>query len=77
MAFIAGEAVDGGRVLGDWPGLSETALLDGRDLRPTTDYRSLFKTVLERHLGLGEGGVEDRVFPDSRAVRPAEYILKA
>lgn len=35
-AMLIGGAVKGGRVIADWPGLSQTQLYEGRDLRPTT-----------------------------------------
>ena len=35
--FIAGGAVQGGKVLGKWPGLNESQLFNGRDLMPTTN----------------------------------------
>jgi uncharacterized protein (DUF1501 family) len=50
-------------------------LLDGRDLRPTTDLRAVFKGLLAGHLGVPEAVLETRVFPDSRAVRPFEGLL--
>jgi uncharacterized protein (DUF1501 family) len=50
IALLAGGAVNGGRVLADWPGLSSSALLDGRDLRPTTDLRAVLGGVLLDHL---------------------------
>ncbi len=49
-AFLAGGAVHGGRVIADWPGLARKALLDGRDVRPTLDLRSVFKAVLADHI---------------------------
>ena len=52
VALLAGGAVAGGRVLTDWPGLAATQLLDGRDLRPTTDLRSLLASVVQRQFGL-------------------------
>ena len=45
-AFLFGGAVNGGRVLADWPGLRPNDLLEGRDLRPTTDLRAVMKGVL-------------------------------
>jgi len=52
VAFLAGGQIAGGRVLADWPGLSKGNLLDGRDLRPTLDIRSLIGPVAERQFGL-------------------------
>ncbi|MEQ1513642.1 MAG: DUF1501 domain-containing protein [Lysobacteraceae bacterium] len=77
VSLLAGGAVRGGRVGGDWPGLSTGALLEGRDLRPTTDMRALFKGVLVNHLAVPETALETRIFPDSRAVRPLEGLLRA
>ncbi|WP_137922329.1 DUF1501 domain-containing protein, partial [Hydrogenophaga sp. 2FB] len=53
VAFLAGGAVAGGRVLADWPGLGSRDLLEGRDLRPTRDIRTLLAPLLQRHLGVG------------------------
>ena len=68
-ALLAGGAVRGGRVAGDWPGLGARALHEGRDLRATIDLRALFKGLLLTHLGVSEAALETRIFPDSRAVR--------
>ena len=75
LALFLGGAVKGGRVAGDWPGLSEAALYEGRGLRSMTDYESLFKAVLISRLGLSPAVVEDEVFPDSRALAPAEDLF--
>src|SRR5512138_3112798 len=76
-AFLAGGEVAGGRVITDWPGLANSALYEGRDLRPTTDLRSILKGVLAAHLGATESGLEEKVFPASRAARPLEALVKA
>lgn len=76
-AFLAGGAVAGGRVITDWPGLANSALYEGRDLRPTLDMRSIMKGVLAAHLGAAESGLESQVFPDSRGARPLERLVKA
>jgi len=75
VAFLAGGAVRGGRVLGDWPGLAPAQLNEGRDLRTTTDMRALFKGVLAQHLALPEAALETKVFQDSRDVRAMEGLL--
>jgi uncharacterized protein (DUF1501 family) len=76
-AFLAGGSVRGGRVLADWPGLARAALLDNRDLRPTLDLRSVFKGVLNEHLGVDTKTLETLVFPDSRGARPLQGLLRA
>ncbi|GAB6195717.1 DUF1501 domain-containing protein [Lysobacter xanthus] len=65
LAVLAGGAVRGGRIAGDWPGLSRPALFEGRDLRATSDLRALFKGLLVDHLGLSRSAVDTQVFPDS------------
>lgn len=70
MALLCGGAVRGGRIGGDWPGLGPAQLNEGRDLRATSDLRSLFKGIATEHLGLAEGVLEKRVFPDSRGISP-------
>ena len=34
-AMLVGGAVQGGRILADWPGLAQANLFEGRDLKPT------------------------------------------
>lgn len=75
LALLAGGAVRGGRIAGDWPGLAPASLNEGRDLRATSDLRSLFKGLLAEHLRLGESALETQVFPDSRAVRPMQGLV--
>jgi uncharacterized protein (DUF1501 family) len=76
-AFLAGGAVRGGRVIADWPGLSPTALLDNRDLRPTLDLRSVFKAVLNEHLRVDAKTLAARVFPDSSGAHPLQGLIRA
>src|SRR5437879_6840587 len=49
-----GGPVNGGRVLGRWPGLSVDQRFEGRDVAVTTDFRDLFGEILVRHLGATE-----------------------
>jgi len=46
-----GGPVNGGRVLGKWPGLRIEQRFEGRDVAVTTDFRDLFGEILARHLG--------------------------
>ena len=52
--LVMGGPVNGGRVLGRWPGLSVEQRFEGRDVAVTTDFRDLFGEVLARHLGAGD-----------------------
>jgi uncharacterized protein (DUF1501 family) len=47
-----GGPVNGGQVLGRWPGLSTDQRFEGRDLAVTTDFRDLVGEVVQRHLGV-------------------------
>jgi len=76
-ALLLGGAVNGGKVMADWPGLANRDLYEGRDLNPTTDIRSLFKGVLEEHMRLPGSFVESDVFPDSAAVKPFRGVVRA
>jgi len=49
--FALGGPVNGGKVLGKWPGLDPANRFEGRDLAVTTDFRDLFGEILARHLG--------------------------
>ena len=75
-AFLLGGAVDGGRVLGKWPGLSADRLYRGSDLMPTGDLRSIAKAVLMEHLGLSRVALDESVFPDSAAIEPQLGLLR-
>jgi uncharacterized protein (DUF1501 family) len=58
--FVAGGAINGGKILGEWPGLASEQLYEGRDLAVTTDFRDVFAEVAQKHLGAKH---LDQVFP--------------
>lgn len=58
--MVMGGAVNGGRILGDWPGLEREQLYQGRDLALTTDFRDVFAEIVTRHLGAER---LDEIFP--------------
>lgn len=76
-AFLLGGAVQGGRVLGRWPGLSASALYQGRDLAPTTDLRAVMKGVLRDQLGVATKDLETSVFPDSAGSTAMSGLIRA
>ena len=69
VAFVLGGNVQGGRVVCDWPGLSKAKRFEGRDLRITTDIRSVLKGVLSDHLSIAMRSLNSEVFPGSAAVK--------
>jgi len=64
--FILGNDVKGGMVHGNIKPLAIENLEDGRDLAVTTDFRSVFSEVADKHLKLNN----DRIlFPDWKGDR--------
>ncbi len=64
--FVIGGNVRGGRVLGRWPGLRPEQRFEGRDLAVTTDFRTVFGEIAERHLGVTDTAT---IFPGFRMDR--------
>ena len=62
MVF-AGGALNGGRILGDWPGLSEADLYNRRDLMPTRDIRAYPASVMHALMGIDRRTIEGSIFP--------------
>ena len=48
--FVIGNEIKGGQVYGDWKGLKDDQLNEGRDLAVTTDFRDVFAEISLRHL---------------------------
>jgi uncharacterized protein (DUF1501 family) len=73
MLVLAPDARGG--IHGDWPGLSEGALFEGRDLAVRTDYRNVLHELLSAHLG---GPPPADAFPDftpsSVGLFPARFV---
>ncbi|MEL7253722.1 MAG: DUF1501 domain-containing protein [Pseudomonadota bacterium] len=63
VMIMAGGALRGGRVVADWPGLSDGALYQGRDLMPTRDVRAHAGWIMRGLFGLDRRLIEDTVFP--------------
>jgi uncharacterized protein (DUF1501 family) len=60
--WVLGGAVAGGKVYGDWKGVGDSALNEGRDLPVTTDFRSVLAQIAEKHLRLNDKQLT-RLFP--------------
>jgi len=75
-AYLLGGAVNGGRVVADWPGLAAQKQYQGRDLKSTLDLRAVMKGLLAEHLEVPRRALESSVFPDSTQARPLEGLLR-
>ena len=73
-ALVLGGAVNGGRVLADWPGLARKERHEGRDLRVTTDLRAALRTVLADHLHVPARALDDTVLPGSAHLKPLDLL---
>jgi len=62
-----GHGINGGKVHGKWPGLSDAHRFEGRDLAVTTDFRDVFSEVVAAHMGASHDSLP-RIFPGYRAV---------
>lgn len=75
--FLGGGAVDGKRVIANWPGLEFAQLYQNRDLAPTTDFRAVAKGVLTAHLGIPPDALNSVIFPQSAGAQPMKELLRA
>lgn len=72
--FLAGGAVDGGRVLGQWPGLKSKQLFENRDLQPTSNVYDWLAGTLQQHWQLDSTQLA-RIFPTGK-IRTENLILR-
>lgn len=77
VAMLMGGAVRGGRVVADWPGLGDTALFEGRDLKATGDVNAIIAGALAQHYAIDPARALAALFPASKATRPSEGLLRA
>ena len=73
--IMAGGAIRGGRVYGDWPGLDEASLYARRDLMPTTDVRSYIAWLMHGMYGLDTATLSSVVFPGLQLGRNPKLLL--
>ncbi|WP_277184735.1 DUF1501 domain-containing protein [Caballeronia sp. BR00000012568055] len=76
-AMIFGGAVSGGRVIADWPGLSNGALYQSRDLKPTTGLDAVIASATGETFGIEPQRVASNLFPELGTQRFGQRILRA
>ena len=77
LAMLLGGAVAGGRVVADWPGLAQSALYEGRDLKPTTDLDTLIASAVAQHYRLDPAPGRAHRSPISAAPARSEGLIRA
>jgi len=63
VMVMAGGAINGGRVLGNFAGLDEADLFERRDLMPTDDVRRYAGHVMRGLFSVSQSDIERAVFP--------------
>ncbi len=74
VMWVMGGGVRGGRVYGQWPGLSNGDLYQGRDLAMTTDFREPLALIVRDHMGLNDSQLR-QVFPGSPATHQRDLDI--
>jgi uncharacterized protein (DUF1501 family) len=77
VAMLAGGAVQGGRVVADWPGLAPANLQDGRDLKPTLALDALVTAACAESFGLEPDRIARVLFPHGARGKPPARLLRA
>jgi len=70
VMFVLGGTVRGGKVYGNWPGVENEQLNEGRDLSVTTDFRNVLGEAAYKTLGAKN---LEAVFPGAR-VKPGQFL---
>ena len=73
--FVIGRTVGKSTIVADWPGLSDAALFERRDLKPTLDTRAVLKSVIAGAFDL-TGAQVNRVFPGAEGLAPVSLLTR-
>ena len=73
--FVLGPKLARSAAIADWPGLTDRALFEGRDLSPTLDTRAVLKGAIAATFDL-TAAQADRVFPGSSATRGLYEMMR-
>ena len=76
-AMLLGGAVQGGRVVADWPGLGPAELFEERDLRPTLGLDSLITQVCAEAFKADPERMARVLFPQAAPAAALPRLLKA
>lgn len=73
--ILAGGAIRGGKIYGDWPGLGPQDLYKERDLMPTADVREYAAHIMRGLFGVSNENLEQSVFPGLSITKQMDLLL--
>ncbi|WP_414448990.1 DUF1501 domain-containing protein [Burkholderia sp. 22PA0099] len=77
VAMLLGGAVQGGRVIADWPGLRSADLYEGRDLKPTASLDALIAGAAAETLRLDPQRTGATLFDRAASRQPMTGLVRA
>ncbi|MDP3762022.1 MAG: DUF1501 domain-containing protein [Ramlibacter sp.] len=77
VAMLAGGAVQGGRIVADWPGLAPANLHEGRDLKPTLALDALVAAACAESFALEPDRLARVLFPNGPRGKALPRLLRA
>jgi len=77
VAMLVGGAVQGGRIVTDWPGLMPADLHEGRDLKPTLGLDVLAASACAETFQIEPDRAARILFPGSVGGKPLQRLLRA
>ena len=62
VIWLLGGPIRGGQIYGEWEGLTDSVLYEGRDLPVTTDFRDAIASILLNHMSISQSKL-GTIFP--------------
>ena len=75
-AMVIGGAVQGGRIIADWPGLAPGNLFEGRDLKPTQAQDTVIASTCAEAFKLDPQRTTQVLFPDADRYQALPRLLR-
>ena len=75
--MLVGGAVQGGRVIADWPGLAAASLHEGRDLKPTLPLDALMAAACAETFRIEPDRTARVLFPGAARSPAVQKLLRA
>jgi uncharacterized protein (DUF1501 family) len=77
VAMMVGGAVQGGRIVADWPGIAGGNLLEGRDLKPTIALDALITAACAESFAIEPNRLSQVLFPNGARGKALPRLVRA